>query len=78
MTCWNQQSVSPKQVVGFTCVFNFEVDKLVRKLTVFVWEYCIADRSSGVGIGVDVSIGVVVVVVVILSWDRGGKKSLTF
>ena len=34
VTCWNQQYVSPKQVVGFTCVFNSEIDQLVRKLIV--------------------------------------------
>ena len=31
VTCWIQQPVSPKQVVGFTCVFNSEVDQLVMK-----------------------------------------------
>ena len=31
VTCWIQQSVSPKQVVGFTCVFNSEVDQLKSK-----------------------------------------------
>ena len=37
MTRWNQQSVPPKQVVGFTCVFNSEIDQidqLIRKFTV--------------------------------------------
>ena len=34
MTCWIQQSVSPKQVVGFTCVFNSGVDQLIRKSSV--------------------------------------------
>ena len=34
VTCWIQQSVSPKQVVGFTCVFNSEIDQLIRKFTV--------------------------------------------
>ena len=29
MTCWIQQPVSPKQAVGFTCVFNSEVDQLM-------------------------------------------------
>ena len=29
-----QQPVSPKQVVGFTCVFSLEVDQLLRELTV--------------------------------------------
>ena len=31
VTCWIQQPVSPKQVVGFSCVFNSEVDQLIRK-----------------------------------------------
>ena len=34
VTCWNQQSVSPKQVVEFTCVFNSEIDQLIHKFTV--------------------------------------------
>ena len=34
MTCWNQQSVSPKQAVGFTCVFNSEIDQLIPKFIV--------------------------------------------
>ena len=34
VTCWIQQSVSPKQVVGFSCVFNSEVDQLTSKVTV--------------------------------------------
>ena len=34
VTCWIQKSVSPKQVVGFTCVFNSEVDQLTRKFIV--------------------------------------------
>ncbi len=34
VTCWIQQPVSPKQVVRFTCVFNSEVDQLMRKFTV--------------------------------------------
>ena len=34
VTCWIQQSVSPKQVVGFTCVFNSEIDQLIRKSSV--------------------------------------------
>ena len=25
VTCWIQQSVSPKQVVGFSCLFNSEL-----------------------------------------------------
>ena len=32
--CWIQQSVSPKQVVGFTCVFNSEIDQLIGKFIV--------------------------------------------
>ena len=35
VTCWIQQSVSPKQVVGFTCVFNSEIDKLISKVMRF-------------------------------------------
>ena len=31
VTCWIQQPVSPKQVVGFSCAFNSEVDELIRK-----------------------------------------------
>ena len=34
VTCWIQQSVSPKQVVGFTFVFNSEIDQLTRKSSV--------------------------------------------
>ena len=34
VTCWIQQSVSPKQVVGFTCVFNSAIDQLMRKFKV--------------------------------------------
>ena len=36
VTCWIQQPVSPKQVVGFTCVFNSKVtsNQLIRKLIV--------------------------------------------
>ena len=34
VTCWIQQPVPPKQVVGFTCVFNSEVDQLTWKLIV--------------------------------------------
>ena len=34
VTCWIQQPVSPMQVGGLTCVFNFEVDQLIRKLVV--------------------------------------------
>ena len=32
--CWIQQSVSPKQVVGFSCLFNSEVDQLINKVIV--------------------------------------------
>ena len=38
VTCWIQQPVSSKQVAGFTCVFNSEVDQLIRKL--IVQQYC--------------------------------------
>ena len=34
VTCWIPQSVSPKQVVGFTCAFNSEIDQLIRKSSV--------------------------------------------
>ena len=34
VTCWIQQSVSPKQVVGFSCLFNSEVDQLISKVVV--------------------------------------------
>ena len=34
VTCWIQQSVSPKQVVGFSCLFNSEVDQLINKFRV--------------------------------------------
>ena len=37
VTCWIQQSVSPKQVVGFSCLFNSEVDQLISKAIVFVY-----------------------------------------
>ena len=36
VTCWIQQSVSPKQVVGFSCLFNSEVDQLISKVIVSV------------------------------------------
>ena len=36
VTCWIQQPVSPKQVVGFTCVVNSEVDQSIRKFIVCV------------------------------------------
>ena len=32
VTCWIQQSVSPKQVVGFSCLFNSEVDQFISKV----------------------------------------------
>ena len=35
VTCWIQQPVSPKQVVGFSCVLNSEVDRSIRQLIVF-------------------------------------------
>ena len=35
-TCWIQQPVSPKQVVGFNCVFNSEVDQRIRKSLVLI------------------------------------------
>ena len=41
VTCWIQQSVSPKQVVGFSCLFNSEVDQLINKVIV-----CILVRSA--------------------------------
>ena len=34
VTCWIQQPVSPKQVVGFSCLFNSEVDQLISKARV--------------------------------------------
>ena len=36
VSCWIQPSVSPKQVVGCTCVFNSELDQLIRKSSV-IW-----------------------------------------
>ena len=36
VTCWIQQSVSPKQVVGFSCLFNSEVDQLISKVIVLL------------------------------------------
>ena len=33
VTCWIQQSVPPKQVVGFSCLFNSEVDQLTTSLS---------------------------------------------
>ena len=34
VTCWMQQTVPPKQVIRFTCVFHSEVDQLTRKFMV--------------------------------------------
>ena len=34
VTCWIQPSLSPKQVVGFSCLFNSEVDQLISKVIV--------------------------------------------
>ena len=34
VTCWIQQSVSPKQVAGFSCLFNSEVDQLISKVVI--------------------------------------------
>ena len=34
VTCWIQQSVSTKQVVGFSFVFISEIDQLIRKALV--------------------------------------------
>ena len=39
VTRWIQQPMSPKQVVGFTCVFNSEVDQLIRKLLITYLKY---------------------------------------
>ena len=36
VTCWIQQSVSPKQVVGFSCLLNSEVDQLISKVIVLL------------------------------------------
>ena len=54
VTCWIQQSVSPKQVVGFTCAFSSEIDQLirkfiVRKLFVYLVIYTIWSRNSSPG-----------------------------
>ena len=38
VTCWIQQSVSHKQVVGFTCVFNAGTEELIRKSSVTLLE----------------------------------------
>ena len=34
VTCWIQQPVSPKQVVGISCEFHSEVDQLMSKVKV--------------------------------------------
>ena len=46
VTCWIQQSVSPKQVVGFSCLFNSEVDQLIRKSLIVSTKVCIIESSS--------------------------------
>ena len=46
VTCWIQQSVSPKQVVGFSCLFNSEVDQLISKVIVDL------DPNPGTGFSV--------------------------
>ena len=47
VTCWIQQSVSPKQVVGFSCLFNSEVDQLISKAIVAsIWPCGQPDLSS--------------------------------
>ena len=43
VTCWIQQSASPKQLVGFICVSNSEIYQLIRKFTVCRWRFC--DRN---------------------------------
>ena len=40
VTCWIQQRVSPKQVVGFTCVINSAIDE-------FTWKSPIHKRRIG-------------------------------
>ena len=45
VTCWIQQSVSPKQVVGFSCLFNSEVDQLISKVIV-----CESSRNEAEGV----------------------------
>ena len=64
MTCWIQQSVSPKQVVGFKCVFNSEIDQLVRKFIVdFFFHFDVDGNNSlsveelvdaGVSLGIEI------------------------
>ena len=49
VTCWIQQPVSPKQVVGFTCVFNSEVDQFIRKFIIKRDEWK-ADRLTTVSL----------------------------
>ena len=44
VTCWIQQPVPPKQVVGFTCVLNSEVDQLIRKFMVVVTKAAVRAR----------------------------------
>ena len=44
VACWIQQSVSPEQVVGFTCVFNSEIDQLIWKFTVRATDECKFER----------------------------------
>ena len=60
VTCWIQQPVSPKQVVGFTCVFNSEVDQLMvvgnsrtPKIVgpFFMLGYAVCARPRGVRLG---------------------------
>ena len=46
VSCWIQQFVLPKQVVGFTCVFNSEVDQLMRKSIVNKKVFAILDVSN--------------------------------
>ena len=48
VTCWIQQSVSPKQVVGFTCVFNSEIDEFMRKSLVRNGDESGTPNDSGV------------------------------
>ena len=50
VTCWIQQSVSPKQVVGFSCLFNFDVDQLISKVIVPKLTYV---RMESVCVAVD-------------------------
>ena len=43
VTCWIQQPVSPKQVVGFSCKFNSEVDQSTRR---FIVHACVLNESN--------------------------------